>query len=194
MRKAVLALAAASLLLAALAPAAAARATRTDFVGFVFPAGYLDGGASCVGGVYTGGPLPSCVLEQGTTVPLGDDGALIRNRLVMDWSLGWYSLADLDAHPLTPTFAARTGYILECFNANLDAAGYGPVWGSWELHDFASQALMFSGHFTGTLGVDGFNVQQNAIGHGDFKNQHMWSNVVPGYVNLSGQVLDTHPD
>ena len=193
MRKAVLALVAASLLLAALAPAAAARATRTDFVGFVFPAGAFPvPGVTCPTDIV--GPLPGCYLELGRTVTLENGGLLMRDFKVMDVSLAWDTPANVVAHMDQPNVPGRTGYIIESFNANLDASGYGPVWGSWELHDFASTALMFSGHFTGTLGPDGFNVQQNAIGHGDFKNQHMWASVVPGSINLTGEILDTHPD
>jgi hypothetical protein len=185
----------AALLLAMSVPAASAGATRTDFVGFVFPAGYLDGGASCVaaGGEYGNGLLPTCVLEPGTTTSLGGGRTLIRNELVMDISYAWHSLADIASYPLAPNEPRRTGYTLEYFNANLDASLSGPVWGSWEFYSFDGK-LMFTGHFSGRLDEGQFTTRGNGIGVGDFKTQHVWADVVPGYVNMSGQFLEPGSD
>jgi hypothetical protein len=187
----------AALLLAMTVPAASAGATRTDFVGFVFPAGYLDGGASCVaaGGKPGNGLLPTCVLEEGTTRSLGGGRTLIRNELVMDISYAWHSLADIRDYPLAPNEPRRTGYVLEYFNANLDPSLSGPVWGSWEFYSFGDELwfdgeLMFTGHFSGRLDEGQFTTRGNGIGVGDFENQHVWLDVVPEYVNMSGQFLD----
>ena len=178
-------------LLAMSVPAASAGATRTDFVGFVFPAGYLDGGASCVaaGGEYGNGLLPTCVLEPGTTTSLGGGRTLIRNELVMDISYAWHSLADIASYPLAPNEPRRTGYTLEYFNANLDASLSGPVWGSWEFYSFDGK-LMFTGHFSGRLDEGQFTTRGSGIGVDAFMNQHVWADVVPGYVNMSGQFLE----
>jgi hypothetical protein len=185
----------AALLLAMTVPAASAGATRTDFVGFVFPAGYLDGGASCVaaGGEYGNGLLPTCVLEPGTTTSLGGGRTLIRNELVMDISYAWHSLADIVSYPFAPNEPRRTGYTLEYFNANLDASLSGPVWGSWEFYGFDGK-LMFTGHFSGRLDEGQFTTQGNGIGVDAFMNQHVWLDVVPGYVNMSGQFLEPGSD
>ena len=183
------------LLLAMTVPSASAGATRTDFVGFVFPAGYLDGGASCVaaGGEYGNGLLPTCVLEPGRTTSLGGGRTLIRNELVLDISYAWHSLADIASYPLAPNEPRRTGYTLEYFNANLDASLSGPVWGSWEFYSFDGK-LMFTGHFSGRLDEGQFTTRGSGIGVDEFMNQHVWADVVPGYVNMSGQFLEPGSD
>ena len=187
----------AALLLAMTVPAASAGATRTDFFGFVFPAGYLDGGASCVvaGGTYVSAPLPSCTLDPGTTTLLGGGRTLIRNELVMDISYAWHSLADIASYPLAPNEPRRTGYVREYFNANLDASLSGPVWGSWEFYSLSPDpGPMFTGHFSGRLDQGQFTTRGNGIGVDAFMNQHVWLDVVPGYVNMSGQFRGTGSD
>ena len=180
------------LLLAMAVPSASAGATRTDFVGFVFPAGYLDGGASCPG-TYVSAPLPTCILDEGTTTSLGGGRTLIRNKLVMDISYAWQSVADIASYPLAPNEPRRTGYVLEYFNANLDASLSGPVWGSWEFYSFDGK-LMFTGHFSGRLDEGQFTTRGSGIGVDEFMNQHVWADVVPGYVNMSGQFLEPGSD
>ena len=180
------------LLLAMAVPSAAAGATRTDFVGFVFPAGYPETGTSCPG-TYVEAPLPSCTLDPGTTTSLGGGRTLIRNKLVMDISYAWHSLADIVNYPLTPNEPRRTGYVHEYINANLDASLSGPVWGSWEFYSFDGK-LMFTGHFSGRLDKGQFTTRGNGIGVDAFKNQHVWADVVPGYVNMSGQFLEPGSD
>jgi hypothetical protein len=171
--------------------AASAGATRTDFVGFVFPAGYLDEGASCPF-TYVSAPLPTCIMDPGTTTSLGGGRTLIRNERVMDISYAWHSLADI-GNGLLPNEPRRTGYNLEYFNANLDASLSGPVWGSWEFYAFDG-TLMFTGHFSGRLDRGQFTSQGNGIGVDEFMGQHVWLDVVPGYVNMSGQFLDPGSD
>ena len=180
------------LLLAMAVPSASAGATRTDFVGFVFPAGYPGTGTSCAGD-YVEAPLPSCTLDPGTTTTLGGGQTLIRNKIVMDISYAWHSFADMGGLPNEPR---RTGYVVESFNANLDSSLSGPVWGSWEFYNF-SQELMFTGHFSGRLDEGQFTTRGNGIGVGDFENQHVWQDVVPappGFPNMSGQFLDPGAD
>jgi len=180
------------MLLAMTVPSASAGATRTDFVGFVFPAGYPDTGTSCPG-TYVETPLPSCTLDPGTTTSLGGGRTLIRNKLVMDISYAWHSLADYVSYPLAPNEPRRTGYTLEYFNANLDASLSGPVWGSWEFYSFGGE-LMFTGHFSGRLDEGQFTTRGSGIGVDEFMNQHVWADVVPGYVNMSGQFLEPGSD
>jgi hypothetical protein len=179
------------LLLVLVVPTASAGATRTDFVGFVFPAGYPGTGTSCPG-IYVEAPLPSCTLDPGTTTSLGGGRTRFSNKLVMDISYAWLSLADIGTYPLAPNEPRRTGYVLELFNANLDASLSGPVWGSWEFYSFTGE-LMFTGHFSGRLDEGQFTTRGNGIGVGDFKTQHVWQDVVPappGFPNMSGQFLD----
>jgi hypothetical protein len=111
----------------------------------------------------------------------------------MDISYAWHSLADIANDPLAPNEPRRTGYTLEYFNANLDASLSGPVWGSWKFYSFGGE-LMFTGHFSGRLDEGKFTTRGNGIGVGDFKTQHVWMAVVPGYVNMSGQFLDPGAD
>jgi hypothetical protein len=180
------------LLLAMAVPSASAGATRTDFVGFVFPAGYPGTVTSCPG-TYPEAPLSSCTLHPGKTTTLGGGQTLIRNKLVMDISYAWRSVDDMAGPPNEPR---RTGYVLEYFNANLDASLSGPVWGSWEFYNFDKE-LMFTGHFSGRLDQGQFTTRANGIGVGDFMTQHVWQDVVPApplYPNMSGQVLDPGSD
>jgi hypothetical protein len=151
-------------------------------------AGYPGTGTSCPGD-YVAAPLPSCTLDPGTTTTLGGGRTLIRNKLVMDISYAWHSVADIARYPLAPNEPRRTGYVLESFNANLDASLSGPVWGSWEFYSF-DKKLMFTGHFSGRLDKGQFTTQGNGIGVDAFKSQHVWLDVVPGYVNMSGQFLE----
>jgi hypothetical protein len=186
------------LLLAMTVPSASAGATRTDFVGFVFPAGYLDGGASCPG-TYVSAPLPTCILDAGTTRSLGGGRTLIRNKLVVDISYAWRSLDDFRKNPLAPNEPRRTGYVVESFNANLDASLSGPAWGSWEFYSFEEfyspdREPMFTGHFSGRLDEGKFTARFYGIGVDEFKKQHVWLDVVPEYVNMSGQFLDPGSD
>jgi len=185
----------AALLLAMTVPAASAGATRTNFFGFVFPAGYLDGGASCVAnhGTYVKAPLPMCILDEGKTTSRGGGRTLIRNKLVLDISYAWHSVADIASYPLAPNEPRRTGYNYEYFNANLDSSLSGPVWGSWEFYSFDGK-LMFTGHFSGWLDEGQFTTQGNGIGVDAFMDQHVWLDVVPGYVNMSGQFRGTGSD
>jgi hypothetical protein len=181
------------LLLAMAVPSASAGAARTDFVGFVFPAGYPGTGTSCPG-TYVETPLPGCILDPGTTTSLGGGRTLIRNKLVMDISYAWRSLADISGG--LPNEPRRTGYVVEYFNANLDASLSGPVWGSWEFYSFGNE-LMFTGHFSGRLDEGQFTTRGNGIGVGDFMTQHVWQDVVPappGFPNMSGQFLDPGSD
>ena len=183
----------AALLLAMTVPDASAGATRTDFVGFVFPAGYPGTGTSCPG-TYVSAPLPTCILDPGTTASLGGGQTLIRNKLVMDISYAWHTLADISSG--LPNEPRRTGYVLEYFNANLDSSLSGPVWGSWEFYSFG-QEKMFTGHFSGRLDQGQFTTRGNGIGVDDFMTQHVWQDVVPappGFPNMSGQFLDPGSD
>jgi len=177
------------LLIAMAVPSASAGATRTDFVGFVFPAGYPGTGTSCAGD-YVDAPLPSCTLDPGTTTTLGGGKTLIRNKLVMDISYAWHSVADISSG--LPNEPRRTGYVVESFNANLDSSLSGPVWGSWKFYRFG-QELMFTGHFSGQLDQGQFTTRGNGIGVDDFMTQHVWQDVVPalpGVPNMSGHFVD----
>ncbi len=102
---------------------------------------------------------------------------------MLDISYAWHSLDDMGGLPNEPR---RTGYVREYFNANLDSSLSGPVWGSWEFYSFGGE-LMFTGHFSGRLDEGQFTTRGNGIGVGDFENQHVWLDVVPEYVNMSGQ-------
>ena len=159
----------------------------------MFPAGYPGTGTSCARD-YVSAPLPTCILDPGTTTSLGGGQTLIRNKLVMDISYAWHSLADISGG--LPNEPRRTGYVLEYFNANLDSSLSGPVWGSWEFYSFG-QEQMFTGHFSGRLDEGQFTTRGNGIGVDDFMTQHVWQDVVPappGFPNMSGQFLDPGAD
>ena len=177
------------LLLALTVPTAAAGAARTDFVGFVFPAGYLDAGASCPY-TWVAQPLPSCIVDFGTTTMLGGNRALIRNEVFFDLAYGYHTADEATTNPTQPTEPRRTGYHVETFNANLDATFSGPAWGSWEFYNFANE-LMFRGTFTGQFADGAATLHGNGLGVGDYAGQHVWFDVLPNtYVNVSGMFLE----
>jgi hypothetical protein len=189
-----------ALLLALTVPVASAGATRSAFVGFVFPAGYPGTGTSCevFGGTFgdVGGVagLSGCVLDPGTTMALGGGRTLIRDVLIVDISYAWHSLADISVS--LPNEPRRTGYNVESFNANLDASMSGPVWGSWSFYSLENE-LMFTGQISGRLDRGQFTVRGNGIGVDAFAGQHVWVSVVPaapGSPNMAGQFLDPTSD
>ena len=184
------------LLLGLTIPTASAGAVRTEFAGFVFPAGMFDPevGASCVaaGGTYVTEPLPGCVLDPGTTRELGDGRLLIRDEVVRDSSYAWHSATDALSflkwgQPL-PDEPRRTGYNVETFNANFDATMSGPVWGSWDFYSFGDE-LMFTGTFTGSFDKGKPTIRAVGIGVDAYKGQHVWMNVVDQVVNMYGHFL-----
>jgi hypothetical protein len=176
-------------LLALTVPVASAGAVRTDFVGFVFPAGYLDAGASCPY-TWVAQPLPGCVVDPGTTTMLADKRALIRNEVFFDLAYGYHTLDDALNNQAQPNEPRRTGYNVETFNANFDATLSGPAWGSWEFYSFTNE-LMFRGTFTGRFTNGAASMRINGIGVGTYAGQHVWLDVLPGqYVNVAGTFLE----
>ena len=176
-------------LLALTVPVASAGAVRTDFVGFVFPAGYLDAGASCPY-TWVAQPLPACIVDPGTTTMLSGNRALIRNEVFFDLAYGYHTLDEALANPTQPTEPRRTGYNIETFNANVDSTFSGSAWGSWEFYNFADE-LMFRGTFTATFTNGAASMRTNGIGVGDYAGQHVWLDVLPGqYVNVAGTFME----
>jgi hypothetical protein len=176
------------LLLALTVPAASAGAARTDFVGFVFPAGMFGTSCSDFGGIFVSAPLPGCVLDAGTTIVLRDGRALIRDEVVVDMALAAREQDDLLAANYNEP--RRTGYNVETFNANFDATLSGPAWGSWEFYNFDNE-LMFRGTFTGSFANGAPTMRTNGVGVGAYAGQHVWLDVLPGeYVNVSGMFLE----
>jgi hypothetical protein len=189
-----------ALLLALTVPIASAGATRTAFVGFVFPAGYPGTATSCevFGGTFgeLGGlaGFSGCILDPGTSMALGGGRTLIRDAVIVDISYAWHSLADISGS--LPNEPRRTGYNVESFNANLDATLSGPVWGSWKFYSFESE-LMFTGHVSGRLDQGQFTVRGTGSGVGAFEGQQVWVDVLPaapGSPNMTGQFLDPDSD
>ena len=178
------------LLLGLTIPTASAGAVRTDFVGFVFPAGYpVPTFPTTCGGTYQEAP-PACILDPGTLKQLGDGRVLVRNEVVLDIALAYHTVKDATTPPQTPNEPRRTGYHVETFNANFDATMSGPVWGSWNFYSFGDE-LMFTGTFTGSFDKGKPTIHAVGIGQGTYKGQHVWMEVVPdSYVNMYGQFLD----
>ena len=169
---------------------------RTDFVGFVFPAGYPGTPTSCslpplYSGSYVSAPLPACVLDPGKTTALAGGRALIRDEIVVDASFAWHSLADIAAFPTGPNEPRRTGYNVESFNAIFDATFSGPVWGTWKFYDFTGQ-LMFTGAFIGSFENGQPSIHSAGIGNGTYRGQSVWMDIFAapaGAVNMAGYFL-----
>ena len=177
------------LLLTLTVPAASAGALRTDFVGFIFPAGYVGTGTSCPY-TWVAQPLPACIVDPGTTTMLDGNRALIRDEVFFDIAYAYHTTNEAVNTPTQPTEPRRTGYHIETFNANLDATFSGPAWGSWKFYSFFDE-LMFQGTFTGRFSGGQASLHGNGVGVGEYAGQHVWFDVLPDqYVNVSGMFLE----
>jgi hypothetical protein len=170
---------------------------RTDFVGFVFPAGYPYTGTVCqypgttTPALYVESPLPTCILDRGTATMLAGGRTLIRDELVLDGSYAWHDLADLASQPTAPNEPRRSGYNVESFNAIFDATLSGPAWGTWKFYDLMGR-LIFVGAFAGSFDHGQPTMYSAGLGTGDYRGQSVWMSIfpaAPGAVNMSGYFL-----
>ncbi len=196
------------LLLVLTIPAASAGPARTEFAGFVFPAGMFDSvvglptGTSCTAmkGTYVATSPPACVLDPGTTKELGDGRTLIRNEVFLDQSLAWHTAAEalgyLGSGTPTPDELRRTGYNVETFNANFDATFSGTAWGSWAFYQvYPGGDPIFTGTFTGSFDNGKGTLRAIGIGVGEYKGEHVWMDVFPSLdVNMTGVFRDAGSD
>jgi hypothetical protein len=126
-----------ALVLVLVVPSASAKVERTDYSAFQFPAGWPTTGTTCPGTpVIT--PFPACVVEPGTVTRPDDGRWTIRD---MGTRIIVWSTSD-------PT--GLSGYQIATLNANLDASGDGPAWGTFTTYKSPTEPL-FSGTYNGTF-------------------------------------------
>jgi len=132
------------LLLVLLVPSASAKVERTAYTAFQFPMGFPGTVESfpfypdCddLGGTYQETPFPACVIEPGT-VERPDHGRwTIRDMETLD---GVLPTSDL----------SLAGYQKGTLNANLDASGNGPAWGTYTTFKWGEKDPVFSGTWNG---------------------------------------------
>ena len=110
------------LLLVLVVPTASAGVERTDYSAFQFPMGWPGtvpplGYPDCPG-TYVTTPFPACVIEPGTVTRPGHGRWTIRDMVLL--------------HGVLPTSdPSLAGYQVSTLNANLDASGNGPAWGTF---------------------------------------------------------------
>ena len=139
MRKAIVMAMTALLVLALAVPVAAGGAEHTDFYGAYYPAG-LGSPEECPHTLVPLG-LGFCVIDPGNQDVLPSGRLRIRNMKILELAFAWN---EDGPEP------RKSGYDVVLANANLDANGNGPTWGTWNLYrDSNYQDLMFSGTFTG---------------------------------------------
>ena len=130
------------LLLVLLVPSASAGVVRTDYSAFQFPMGFPGtvgpplNFPSCesAGGTYMTTPFPACVVGEGAVKHPDHGRWTIRDMMLLNGVLS--------------TSASPSGYQVTTLNANLDASGNGPAWGTFTNYTFANEPLM-SGTYTG---------------------------------------------
>ena len=174
------------LLLVLLVPSASAGVVRTDYSAFQFPMGYpgtdLLGYPPCPY-TYATDPFPACVKEPGTVMRPGDGRWTIRGMVTLD---GVFPTS----HP------GLAGYQIATLNANLDASGNGPAWGTFTTYAFADGPT-FSGTFRGKFENARLGGHFVARGLGAFAGQHLTGDIltadVPNVGNVIGEIKQTGP-
>ena len=170
------------LLLVLLVPSASAKVERTDYSAFQFPMGF----PGTVGppfyypvcpGTYVTPPIlpfPACVTEQGTVTHPGDGRWKIRDMGTRDGVM--------------PTKGGLPGYQVATLNANLDASGNGPAWGTFTTYTFANEPL-FSGTFNGTF--ENARLGGHFVGKGLGANAglHITGDILTADIPLIGNVI-----
>jgi hypothetical protein len=127
------------LLLVLVVPTASAKVVRTDYSAFQFPAGWpgtVPPYPACPG-TYVSTPFPVCVIEQGTVTHPDGGRWTIRDMVNLEIVV---STSD----------PGRSGYQIATLNANLNASGTGPAWGTFTIYTFANEPA-FSGTWNGTF-------------------------------------------
>jgi hypothetical protein len=173
------------LLLVLVVPTASAGVVRTDYSGFQFPMGWpgtdLLGYPDCPG-TYVTTPFPACVIEQGT-VRHPDGGR---------WTIRGMETLDGVMPTSDPGLA---GYQIATLNANLDASGNGPAWGTFTTYTFAGEPV-FSGTWSGTFENARMAGHFVAKGLGAFAGLHFTGDhlmVDTPVGNVIGEIKQTGP-
>ena len=177
-----------ALLLVLLVPSASAKVERTDYSAFQFPMGF----PGTVGppfyypvcpGTYVSPPIlpfPACVTEQGTVTHPGDGRWKIRDMGTLDGVL--------------PTSdPGLAGYQVSTLNANLDASGNGPAWGTFATYTFAKEPL-FSGTFNGKFENARLGGHFVGKGLGAYTGQHLTGDILMADAavgNVIGEIKQT---
>jgi hypothetical protein len=167
------------LLLVLVVPTASAKVERTDYSAFHFPAGWPGTGTACPG-MYITTPFPACVIEPGTVTHPGDGRSTIRDMalLVIRMSTG---------------DPALSGYQITTLNANLDASGDGPAWGTFTTFKSPTEPT-HSGTFTGTFENARLGGHFVAKGLGAYEGQHMTGDLLrvdTALGNVIGEIKQT---
>ena len=173
------------LLLVLVVPTASAGVVRTDYSAFQFPMGFpgteLLGYPPCPY-AYATFPFPACVKDPGTVTHPGHGRWTIRNMVTLDGVLS--------------TSASPSGTQIATLNANLDASGNGPAWGTFTTYTFAGGPT-FSGTWNGTFENARMGGHFVATGLGPnaglhFTGDHLMADI-PNVGNVIGVVKQTGP-
>jgi hypothetical protein len=170
-----------ALLLMLLVPSASAGAVRTDYSAFQFPAGWPDTGTTCPG-TYITTPFAACVIEQGTVTRPGHGRWTIRDMVNL---MIVVSTRD----------PGLSGYQISTLNANLDASGNGPAWGTFASYTFANVPL-FSGTVNGKFENARLGAHFIGLGLGAHEGLHLTGDflrVDTAMGNVIGEIKHTGP-
>jgi hypothetical protein len=174
------------LLLVLVVPTASAGVVRTDYSAFQFPMGYpgtdLLGYPGCPG-TYVTTPFPACVIEQGTVRHPDGGRWTIRGMVLLQGVL--------------PTSdPGLAGYQASTLNANLDASGNGPAWGTFTTYAWSNEPL-FSGTYNGTFENARLGGHFGGKGLGANAGLHITGDLltadIPNVGNVIGEIKRTGP-
>jgi hypothetical protein len=174
------------LLLVLVVPTASAKVERTAYSAFQFPAGWPGSGTTCPG-TYITTPFAACVIEPQGTVVRPDHGRWTIRDMVSLMIV--FSTSD----------PAISGYQITTLNANLDASGNGPAWGTFDAFTLADEPT-FSGVYNGKFGdtPDGVRLGAHSVGLGlgtyaglHFTSDFLMQDTALG--NVIGEIKQTGP-
>jgi hypothetical protein len=169
------------LLLVLVVPTASAGVVRTDYSAAHFPAGWPMTGTTCPG-TYITTPFPACVLEQGS-VARPDHGR---------WTIrGMVNLMIV----LSTSDPGLSGYQIVTQNANLDASGNGPAWGTFTAYTIAGEET-FSGTFNGKFENARLGAHFVGLGLGAREGVHLTGDFLrfdTALGNVIGEIKQTGP-
>jgi hypothetical protein len=175
------------LLLVLLVPSASAGVVRTDYSAFQFPMGFpgteLLGYPPCPY-AYATFPFPACVKDPGTVTHPGHGRWTIRDMVLLQGVL--------------PTSdPGLAGYQESTLNANLDASGNGPAWGTFTTYTWFASEPAYSGTYNGTFENARLGGHFVGKGLGAFAGQHLTGDLltadIPNVGNVIGEIKQTGP-
>jgi hypothetical protein len=162
------------------------RYERTDFQGQYFPEGMDGTETTCR---YTWMPPSFCIIDPGEQTTLPSGKTRIRGMTLFELAFAF----DDDGQPEP----RKTGYDIVTADAILDESLSGPTWGTWKLHRFEDDVLMFEGFFVGKF-KDGIPaVMFVGSGAGEYERQSMRGHVTReldehGF-NMYGRIVARNP-